>query len=71
MDLAQDRVHRQTSSNNSLVETSNFTPTRVRQPHVQRVVLKIPSQYTPCLNTMCENSKSGFGVHVHGSLNNE
>lgn len=65
-----DRVHRLTSSNNSLVETSNFTPTRVRQPLVQRV-LKISSPYTPFLNKLCENSKTGFGVHVHGSLNNE
>jgi hypothetical protein len=70
MDLAQDRVHRRTSSNNSLVENSNVTPTRVRQPHVQRVS-KTPSPYTPFLNKLCENSKSGFGVHVHGSLNNE
>lgn len=68
MDLAQDRVRR-TSNNNYLVETPNFTP-RVRQPLVQRV-LKIPSPYMPFLNKMCENSKSGFGVHVHGSLNNE
>jgi hypothetical protein len=70
MDLAQDRVHRRTSSNNSLVETSNFTPTRARQPHVQRL-LKIPSPYPPFLNKLRENSKSGFGVHVRGSLNNE
>jgi len=70
MDLAQDRVHRQTSCNNSLVESTNFIPTRVRQLHVQRV-LKTPSPYTPFFNKLCENSKSGFEVHVHGSLNNE
>jgi len=70
MDLAQDRVHRRPSSNNSLVETSNFAPTRVRQPRVQRV-FKITSPNTPFLNKLCENSKSDFGVHVHGSLNNE
>jgi hypothetical protein len=42
----------------------------LKLPHVQRV-LKIPPPNAPFLSKLGGNSKSDFGVQVHGSLNNE